>query len=295
MTDTAHREHNRALAWGLDLDNPDFTTQEELDEFRRIMSAQFAQSQDGLDFLLDEAPDVLKRYRSWADSLRIREGDESPNKWNASMIAIMFVNAITGFEDGVAYQLHNMNRNLTKAQILEQIALVFRHTSPRGMAALAKAARKHEFHEPADPVKWPTGWAPDPEAFKSGADFTTREVRDGDMQKIAGWYERTIGEVPRHVRFMARHNPKALKAYRSRYENTLRVLPKQAEPWSLLQISIIRGFGAGIREAMLLGRSWGISRTQVTEALSWGTFYGGQESLSLVDEVAGDIMDCWPS
>lgn len=294
-TDSPDWEHNpRNLAWGLNLDEPEITTQAEIDEFRRVSAAQLGVQQDGWEFLLDEAPEVLKRYRIWAALLRVREADEAPNKWNALMIPIQYVFAMVGFVEGVLYQLHDMNQKLTKAQIVEQMALVFRYSGPLGIATLAKAARQHSFHEPTNPVKWPSGWAPDPDAFKSGANFKSREASKEDVRKILDWYERLLGEVPRHVSFLARHRPELLKAYRGRYENTLRELPKQTEPFVLVQISILRGFGGGIREGMLLGRAFGITKPQILEAISWGTFFGGHESLNLVDEVAGDIMDTWP-
>jgi hypothetical protein len=77
--------------------------------------------------------------------------------------------------------------------------------------------------------------------------------------------------------------------------STLRQLPKQTEPYALLQSSITRGFAGGIREGLLLGRGFGVTKTQILEAINWGTFYGGHESLNLVDEVAGDVLDSWPA
>lgn len=290
-----YRQHTRSLEWGLNLDVPEVTTQEEIDEFRRVSAAQLGVRQDGLEFWLDQDPEVLKRYRLWANVLRIREDDEAPNKWSASGAAIMYLYSITGFEDGLRYSLHGMSRTLTKAQILEQIALVFRWAGPRGMATIGRAAQDQDWGgDPPDPAKWPKGWAPDPDAFKSGADFTTREASADDVRKILDWYERWLGEVPRHASFLARHRPDMLKLYRQRFENTVRLLPKQAEPWTALQICMIRAFGGGVREALLLGRAWGITKTQILEAISWGTFYGGQESITLVDEVAGDVIDGWP-
>ena len=288
------KQHLRALAWGLNLAEPDVTTQEEIDEFRRVSQDQLGGQQDGLDFWLDERPDVLKRYRLWADKLRIRDTDEAPNKWSGSGVAIMYVYSMTGFEEGLRYSLFGMNRTMTKDHIIEQMALVFRYAGPRGMVPLARAARDHTFSEPTDPLKWPNGWGPDPEAFKSGADFTSPDVTPEDTRRILEWYERWLGEVPRHVSLLARHRPELLKVYRNRYENALRVLPKQTEPWALLQISILRGFADGIREGMLLARGFGVSRTQILEAISWGAFYGGHASLSLVDAVAGEILDSWP-
>ena len=51
----------------------------------------------------------------------------------------------------------------------------------------------------------------------------------------------------------------------------------------------------GIRGGLLLGRGFGGTKTQILEAINSGTFYGGHESLDLVDEVAGDVLDSWPA
>jgi hypothetical protein len=289
------RQHNRNLAWGLNLSQPDVTTPEEIAEFRRISGQQLGVQQDGLDFWLDAAPDVLKRYRLWADKLRVREADESPEKWNASGPLTMYVYSTTGFETGLRYSLHGLSRTMSRAQIIEQISLVFRYAGPRGMYTIARAAQDHTWPEPSHPVQWPSGWGPDPDAFRSGADFSSPEATGDDTQKIIAWYLRWLGEVPRHVSMLAQHRPDLLKAYRNRYENTLRLLPKQAEPWALLQISIFRGYADGVREGMLLARGFGISRNQVLEALSRAAFHAGHQALGLVDEVAGDILDHWPA
>lgn len=46
---------------------------------------------------------------------------------------------------------------------------------------------------------------------------------------------------------------------------------------------------------MLPAKGFWVSRTQILAAISWATFYGGHESLNLVDEVAGDLLDSWPA
>ncbi len=289
------RVHNRALAWGLDLSRPEVTTPEEIAEFRRISAQQLGTQQDGLDYWLDEGPEVLKRYRAWADKLRIRQADEAPNKWSPNGVAIMYLYALTGFEQGLRYGIEGANRGMTKAQAHEQFALVFRYGGPRAMAALAKAARGYEWHEPTQPLKWPTGWGPDPDAFKSGVDFSTIEATPEDTRKIVAWYERWLGEVPRHIRFLAKHRPLLLKAYRSRYENTIRLLPKQTEPYALIQVSMTRRAADGLREGILLARAFGMTKDQVMEAIDWGTFYGGMDAMGQVEEVAGEVLDSWPA
>src|ERR1700730_16156974 len=156
--DADDRVHNRGLAWGLDLSRPEVTTPEEIAEFRRISGNQLGMQQDGLDYWLDEQTATLKRYRAWAAQLRIRQADESPSKWSANGVGIMYLYAMTGFEEGLRYGIQGANRRMSKEQCLEQFALVFRYGGPRAMAALAKAARTHQWHEPSEPLTWPSGW-----------------------------------------------------------------------------------------------------------------------------------------
>ncbi len=51
-----------------------------------------------------------------------------------------------------------------------------------------------------------------------------------------------------------------------------------------------RGFKDGIREAVLLGKSFGMTRPQLTDAICWA-YYGGMDAISIAEEAAGDILD----
>ena len=284
----------RSLAWGLDLLVPEVTTQEEIDEYRATSSLKFGMGQPGLEFWLDQKPEVLKRYRLWADTLRVREGNDSADTWIPQGTAIFIIYAATGYDEGIRYAIHLGQRIATKDQILEQLALASRYSAPRGMAAIADACVDFPWAEPTAQLSWPEGWAPDPEAFKSGVDFSSREVTPQEIRLILDWWERWIGEVPEHIEFLARYRPELLKAQRSWYENSLKLLPKQTEPYTLLTISITRGSAGGIREGLLLGRAFGISKPRILDAISWGTFYGGTDSLTLLNQVGRDILDTWP-
>src|SRR3546814_19070756 len=56
---------------GLDLSKPTEISQEEIDGFRGHYATQFGLPLDGLDWWLDENPEVLKRYRLYC-SLTLR-------------------------------------------------------------------------------------------------------------------------------------------------------------------------------------------------------------------------------
>ena len=46
---------------------------------------------------------------------------------------------------------------------------------------------------------------------------------------------------------------------------------------------------------MLLARGFGVTKTQILEAIKTGVpSTAGHEALNLVDEVAGDVLDAWP-
>lgn len=285
-------EHVRRLAWGLDLSNPDVTAQAEIDEFRRISEQQLGIQQPGLDYWLDERPDVLKRYRLWADKIGIHEG-KGPDAFSAAGLSIFINYARHGFRDGVKYCILGFNHALTKAELLEVFALAFRYVGPRGMALIAEVARAHVWIEPTRPARWPEGWAPDPEAFRSGVDFSTPAFSAADRKLVEDWYLRYLGEVPGHVKLLADHRPEMLKSYRSRFENTLRLLPKQVEPIVLLETSIEQNFEGGIREGILMARGFGVAKADVLESISWATFYGTVPALDAAESIAGDLLERW--
>src|SRR3546814_5238022 len=58
---------------------------------------------------------------------------------------------------GVRYVLHSWKtRGVSKAEALEMLAMSFIHAGPRGMQAIAEAARGIEFEEkPANPGNYP--------------------------------------------------------------------------------------------------------------------------------------------
>src|SRR3546814_9066404 len=108
------------------------------------------------------------------------------------------------------------------------LAMSFIHAGPRGMQAIAEAARGIEFEEkPANPGNYHEGWAADIGAFRSGIDYSTVDLTADEKAKYYDWYLRTSGEIPPYVRFMAAHRPRLHKPHRAPNENMLSALPKQ--------------------------------------------------------------------
>jgi hypothetical protein len=287
----SERRTRPALGMGLDLDSVDQLTESEREAFRRTFEELTGRPHHGLNFWLDARSDVLKRYRSWADRIDV---DRENRTYNPNGFGFLVWYALNGYEPGVRYLLHVEQRlGLTREEVLEGIALAFIWAGPRGMETIARGLDGYEWQTPAERPRFPDGWAPDPEAFASGLDFTSPGLSDAELRSLTGWYERVEMEVPAYVPFLTRERPELLKAYRNRFENTIRLLPRQVMPYVMIHVNTQRGFAEGIREGILLARGFGMTRAQTLEAISWGSFYGGVESLSIADRAAGDLLSGW--
>ena len=94
----------RGLTWGLDMSTDDVTP-EEIERFREIDLMVAGYRQHGLEFMLHNHPSALKRYRAWADTLRIREPGETQNFVVSNALEILVFYALSGNEEGLYYCL----------------------------------------------------------------------------------------------------------------------------------------------------------------------------------------------
>jgi len=203
--------------------------------------------------------------------------------------------AITGFTRGVIVEIQ-FGRH-SKAEVADALAIALMHSFGVGLFTVAAEVQDYLriYPGPAEPISWPDGWTPDPEFFRAGLDFSTPELLPGELERIESWYTRVTGEVPRFVRFLGEVSPNVLKAYRNRFENTVRALPKQALPWLQVHYHALVANEEGLRDNILLARGFGMTQRQVVDALLWAMLYGGVEVISLVDRVAGDLIRRWGS
>lgn len=270
----------------------DNTTADEIAIFRRFYEETKGYSLPAFEFWLDHRPDVLKRYR--ANFVRETTSKEEKAKPLAHVIAMLHYYAIVGFPEGILYEVKlGQTQGATKGEILDTLAVAFIHGNPMGMHYVATSSADYmkDWKEPPHMDRWPADWSFDREAFLSGMDFSTTEASKQDLEALFDWYQTRTGEVPRYVRFLARHRPGFLKAYRNRYEHAIRdALPKQMMPYLMLNLNAMRGFRDGIREAVLLGRAMGCTRPQLVDAITWN-YYGGMDAISIADEAAGDILN----
>ena len=276
---------------GLDLAAVGEVSAGEIKDFHAFYNQTLGHAHQGLDFWLQNGVETLKRYRLFSDVA-------TPNNYESSRRIFVFGflpwYAIIGYDVGVRYLLHTRQRmGMTRSQIMEGIAMAFLVIGPAGMETISRSLRNFEWIEPEEPAAFPEGWAPDPEAFRSGLDFTSEEMTPEEMTLLEGWYERTLGEIPPYVRFFARHRPNLLKAHRGRYENCLKELPKQMMPTTMLHYEVIRGFPDGIRENALLARAFGVDKEIALNTIGSALIMGSTAAASIVERAAGDVFDTW--
>jgi hypothetical protein len=276
---------------GLELGDMENVSGQEVSAFANFYNSVLGHRHIGLDLWLDTRPDVLKRYRQYSDTATPRTFEDD-HRITGAGFTIFY--AVVGYDVGVRYAIHMMQvAGLTRSQVYENLAICFLVGGPRGMETIALALRNYEWLEPTRPATFPDGWAHRPEFLRSGLDFSTREASAEDVAKMRDWYVRTLGEVPPYVELLLDLRPSLLKAYRNRYENLLRELPTQFIPASLLHYDVIRGFGEGIRENVLLLRALGVSREQVVNIAGSASLNGGMAGFSIMAKAAGDVLRDW--
>jgi alkylhydroperoxidase/carboxymuconolactone decarboxylase family protein YurZ len=273
---------------GLDVSNPDVTTPEEIAAYRAQYAATNKGLLDSFEFWLEFRPDVLKRHKARTAHFT------SAVTPLVQILAAIHRYTIAGFREGVAYEIRlAQSLGATRADILDTLSVAFIHAGHPGMyAAAAYADHLRDYEERAGTdSRFPPHWSFDPDAFHSGMDATTRDASEEDMRRLREWYLDTIGEVPRHVDFLARHRPGLLKAYRERYEHAIRdSLPKQMLPYLLLNHHVVRGSRDGIRENVLLGAALGMRRDELLDAICFAVLHAGANALDLADEAVGDLL-----
>ena len=276
---------------GLELGDMENVSGEEVSAFADFYNSVLGHRHIGLDLWPDTRPDVLKRYRQYSDTATPRTFEDD-HRITGAGFTIFY--AVVGYDVGVRYAIRMMQvAGMTRSQVYENLAICFLVGGPRGMETIALALRDYEWLEPARPAAFPDGWAHRPEFLRSGLDFSTREVLDGEMELLRDWYLRTIGEIPPYVELLADLRPALLKAYRNRYEHLLHELPTEFIPASLLHYDVIRGFGEGIRENVLLLRALGVSRDQVVNIAGSASLNGGMAGFSIMANAAGDVLRDW--
>jgi hypothetical protein len=275
---------------GLDLTTPDVTTLDEWEAWRQNERLNRGWPLPSYDMLgeIGRAADVKR----WLLQIREFMGDEgfsTPMVWLQHYLQI-------GFDQGVVYEVQNCQKvGHTKAEVAEGVAVAFLHAVSGGMTEVADTAREklRGYEEKDERVAYPESWAPDPEAFASGLDFSNPELTPAELKRLEDWYHGVMGEVPESVQFLSRFRPGLLKAWRNRFEHAVHVMPKQMMPFMLLHYETMRGHEAGIREAVLLARGFGMTVTETCDPIVWAMLYGGHGSAANAWRAARDVLENW--
>jgi hypothetical protein len=276
---------------GLELGDLENVSGPEVSAFADFYNTVLGHRHIGLDLWLDTRPDVLKRYRQYSDTATPRTFEDDHRITGAGFTTFY---AVVGYDVGVRYAVRMMQvAGLTRSQVYETLAVCFLVGGPRGMETIALALKDYQWLEPGRPATFPDGWAHRPEFLRSGLDFSTRSVSAAETELMRTWYVRTLGEVPPYVELLLELRPELLKAYRNRYENLLRELPTEFIPASLLHYDVIRGFGEGIRENVLLLRALGVGRELVVNIAGSASLNGGMAGFSVMAKAAADVLRNW--
>lgn len=286
------------MSEGLDLSRMDEITPEEISaHLMQVYSWRGGTYEFGANALmLDYAPQFAKLHR-WGADMTGR-----PDPVNIMLLGIqnMASYVMLGWETGIVNQVISLRRNgMPKEQIMELIMLAQLYAGMRGLGHVFRAvgAFLPALGEPPDgkTPAFPDGWDVDPAAIRCGLDLSTLEVTDQDRAAITGWYERTIGYLPPSIATGLRYDPGFVKMHRAKWEATVRTLPKQVIPYLQLRLNMMSGNVPGLREAALLARAWGISRTHAVKAITASAMYFTSfEGLYTMHEAMADILEDWP-
>jgi len=275
---------------GIDVSNPDVITPEEIEAYRAKYLGSNKGLLDSFEFWLEFRPDVFKRHKARTRHFHTSKEADFPL---VTALTCLHQYTIQAFREGVAYEIRSaQSMGAIRTDILDALSVAGIHSGHRGMySAAASADYLRSYEDPETGERFPPNWSFDPNAFDSGMDFSRREASMEDIEKLVAWHERVIGEVPRHVSFLARHRPGLLKAQRDRYEHAIQhSLPQQFLPYMLLNYNVVRGSREGIRENVLLGRSLGMTREQLLDAICLGVLHSGLDVIGVADEAVGEIL-----
>jgi hypothetical protein len=292
VTSTADRVHygyNR----GLNLDDLEHTSQVEIDTYMNYARNNHVPLylQTSHTVWLENRPDMMKLHHRLLPNFR---------KFYPEAVFMMSIGQLHTYvnldwEIGITNEFKVLQtQGVSKAQLMEVVMAAQVYAGIRGLEGVYRATWPfiRDFRDRDEPAKFPDGWDHDVTPFKSGLDLSTLELTDQDRTKLTDWYLQNGGEVPKWVTFMMKNRPEFLKAYRLRWEGIFRgALPRQCMPFMMIYHNVSNGYRDGLREAVLLGKSWGMTRDWILLAIiACAYYYTGFEGLNMVEDAVGDVL-----
>jgi hypothetical protein len=289
--------------WGirnhLNLDDLEHTTDDEIDAFLTSSRTGRGPLDPGPQYdmranslWLYTRPDIAKLHGRMLDGWH---GQGLEPIITASSFANLHTYINQAWETGIENCTRGLQqRGVTRAQLMEAIMHAQLSGGMRGLECVYRAIGVilGDYVERPEPAVWPKGWAPDMAPFYCGLDPSTKELTFGDRRALHDWYMGTIGEIPSWVMFLEKYDPTSLKAYRSKWEGVFRgALPKQMMPYLMLRHSAVTANRAGLREAALLGKAWGLTNAYIVNTIVQGAYYfTGLENLDFIEGALDDVL-----
>ena len=278
---------------GLNLDDLEHTTQEEIDTYLSWARSNHVPLylQTSHTVWLENRPDMMKLHHRLLPEFR----RDLPEAVFMMSIGQLHTYIFLDWEIGITNEFKVMQtQGISKAQLMEIVMAAQVYAGIRGLEAVYRATWPfiRDYQDRPQPAKFPDGWAADTAAFKAGLDLSTRELTAQDRTALNDWYMRNGGEIPKWVTFMGKHRPEFLKAFRLRWEGIFRgALPKQCMPFMMIYHNVVNGYADGLREAALLGKSWGMTREWLVLAVvACAYYYTGFEGINMVEDAIGDLL-----
>lgn len=285
---------------GMDLDNLESSTKEEIDARllntwapRGVLYDLYATS-----LMADYGvPAYLKLHTRASevteDRLQMKRSARAVLRAALTLSSYMVI----GWETGIRNQFNVLRQfGMPKEQSMEIILFTQLYSGMRGLGHTYRAVGDFlpAFSPPTAPLDFPPGWEPDPDALKAGLDFSVRKMTPADVKSLESWYERNVGYVPDSIAFALKYDPDFLKPNRGKWELGIQTLPKQFVPWLMIRQNMMSGNVDGLRESVLLGKNWGITRELTISGISSAAMYfTAFEGYYAAFKAVDDILDNW--
>jgi hypothetical protein len=253
-----------------------------------------------VEFWEELRPEALKAYRRAIETTVGPQGFDS-GLGGASAFAVLHTYTVLAYRQGILYEIINArSRGATKTEVTDVLSIAWLHSGTVGINNAAEVARDYmrswDPDEPAPGMPYPAGWARDPDAFRSGLDFTDMTtITDAELRALQDWHRRVQGAVPAYVSFLARQYPVALKVFRARYEAVITQcsLPKQMIAVMFLHTAAFRQRPDAVRRAATMAKAFGVSKGQALHALANAQRYLGDLFADAAFEPIAGLFEDW--